>query len=114
MEKESLIDKKEETIDKDDIKPINQDVTDNMTEELERFRQKFMPYQRYIMIIGIIILILLVVFLGYAYGGLKVCADLDGLLDKNFKCHLNSTVTPIYNYPITETSKYDFNINDIS
>lgn len=87
------------------------DVSDDVAEELNRFRQKFMPYQRYIMIIGIIILIFLVVFLGYAYGGLKVCADLDGLLDKSFKCHPNFTAQQLYNYPIPEVSKYNFNIN---
>ena len=53
--------------------------------------KKQLPYniKRYIMIIGMLILIFLVVFLGVAYGGTKVCNDLDGLLDSEFKCHPN-------------------------
>lgn len=87
------------------------EITDGIGEELEKFRQKFMPYQRYIMIVGIIILIFLVVFLGYAYGGLKVCSDLDGLLDSKFKCHPNYTpqqtnrhgnVAPYFNLSVEE------------
>jgi len=52
-----------------------------------------LPYnrKRYIMIIGFTILVMLVVYLGYAYGGLKVCSQLDGILDSNFTCH------PYYN-----------------
>ena len=65
------------------------EVTDDWTEEAARIRKKFLPYHRYIMIGGFTILIFLVVYLGYAYGGLKVCSDLDGLLDKDFKCHPN-------------------------
>lgn len=72
------------------------DVTDTVGEELIRWRDKLMPYHRYIMIGGIIILIMLVVFLGFAYGGMRVCSDLDGILDSSFKCHpyyYNDTIT---------------------
>ena len=76
------------------ITPINRVKTSeedeevaNIGKEFVRIRQSLMPYQKYIMIGGLIILIFLVVFLGYAYGGLKVCDDLDGLLDDKFKCH---------------------------
>jgi len=65
------------------------EVTDSITSEMIRIREKLLPYQRYIMLYGLIILIFLVVFLGFAYGGLKVCSDLDGLLDSKFKCHLD-------------------------
>ncbi len=78
----------------------NLDVTDTWVQQIELWRQKCMPYQRYIMIIGIITLIFLVVFLGYAYGGLKVCTDLDGLLDEDFKCHPDYTPERTYNSPI--------------
>lgn len=61
--------------------------------ELERLRDKFMPWQREIMIVGMIILITLVVLLGVAYGGMKVCNELDGILDDKFKCHPNYTST---------------------
>lgn len=65
------------------------EVTDTVGEEIERLANKCMPYKRYIMIIGFTLLILLVVFLGFAVGGLKVCEDLDGVLDADFKCHPN-------------------------
>lgn len=60
---------------------------DKVHDALIRFRERMMPYQNYIMIVGILILIMLVVFLGFAYGGMKVCSDLDGVLDNKFKCH---------------------------
>ena len=65
------------------------DVTDTSAEEVVRLIRKLLPYQRPIMIVGMIILIMLVVFLGFSYGGLTVCNDLDGLLDSKFKCHPN-------------------------
>ena len=58
-------------------------------DQLYTLRERFMPYQRPIMIGGMIILIALVVFLGFAYGGMKVCSQLDGVLDSGFKCHPN-------------------------
>jgi len=66
------------------------DTDDDIEAEMDGFyklRDKLMPWHKQIMIGGIIILISLVVFLGYAYGGLVVCAELDGLLDADFKCH---------------------------
>lgn len=90
------------------------EVTDNIGEELDKFKRKLMPYHRYIMIIGIIVLILLVVFLGYAYGGLKVCADLDGLLDSKFKCHPNFTATQEINTRITRLPDWGGYTNDSS
>ena len=54
---------------------------------LKKIREKFDPYQRWIMIVGFTILIFLVVFLGYARGALDICTSLDGLLDDDFKCH---------------------------
>ncbi len=54
-----------------------------------RLRDKLMPYQKEIMIVGMLILIALVVFLGFAYGGMRVCSDLDGVLDDKFRCHPN-------------------------
>jgi len=86
------------------------EVTDNWIEELDRIRDKLMPYQRPIMIVGIIILIFLVVFMGYAYGGLKVCSELDGLLDKSFKCHPNYKPVMIYNERVTSVPDYTFNV----
>ena len=64
------------------------DVTDSVTNYITKFRDE-LPYnkKRYLMIILFIVLIMLVVYLGYAYGGLKVCSDLDGILDSDFKCH---------------------------
>ena len=79
---EKIEEKKVETYDSD------KDI-DDMGEDLSQIMDKMLPYKRSIMIIGIIIVIMLVVFLGYAYGGLKVCSDLDGLLDDKFKCHPN-------------------------
>ena len=63
---------------------------DTITECLVEWKNN-LPYnkKRYIMIVGFTILIFLVVFLGYAYGGMKVCSNLDGLLDSEFKCHPN-------------------------
>ena len=72
------------------------EVTDDWPAEADRIRRKFMPYHRYIMIGGITILIFLVVFLGFAYGGMKVCSQLDGILDNKFKCHLDYSPEPVY------------------
>ena len=60
---------------------------EELDKEFGKIFKPFMPYQRYIMIYGMIVLIFLVVFLGYAYGGMKVCSKLDGILDENFTCH---------------------------
>ena len=65
---------------------------DNIEKEVEvfyRLRDKLMPYQKQVMIVGMLILIALVVFLGFAYGGMRVCSDLDGVLDDKFRCHPN-------------------------
>ena len=56
------------------------DVGDSF-KELNRLRDKLEPYNRYIMIAGFIILIMLVVYLGYARGALDVCNDLGGRLE---------------------------------
>lgn len=53
---------------------------------LERFKDR---WHREITIILFIVLIILVMFMAYAVGGLKVCSDLDGVLDSGFKCHPN-------------------------
>ena len=63
------------------------DVTDSFPEEINRWIDKLMPYQRPIMIYGMIILILLVVFLGFAYGMAKMCNEFGGILDGALKCH---------------------------
>jgi len=60
---------------------------DDSDQEFEKLVDKLMVYQKQIMMGGFIVLFILVVFLGYAVGGLKVCSDLDGLLDSGFKCH---------------------------
>ena len=64
---------------------------DTFIEWLVEWRNN-LPYNkiRYIMIVGFTILIILVVFLGYARGALDVCNDLDGRLEINLlhiKCH---------------------------
>ena len=56
------------------------DIEDGL-EGLNRLRAKLEPYNRYIMIAGFIILIMLVVYLGYARGALDVCNDLGGRLE---------------------------------
>lgn len=66
-----------------------EDEFEHLDEELSKIFKRFMPYQKNIMIYGLIILIMLVVLLGVAYGGMKVCSDLDGILDSKFKCHPN-------------------------
>ena len=79
----------------DQPEPTEDIDTAGLTNQLD----KLLPYKREIMIVLFIILILLVVFLGYAFGGLRVCTDLDGLLDDKFKCHPNyfNQTPPIYN-----------------
>ncbi len=56
-------------------------------EPLDRLRDRLMPYQREIMLTGMIILIALVVFLGFARGGLEVCNSVGGYFDWKLKCH---------------------------
>ncbi len=64
---------------------------------LDKIRDKFDPYQRYIMIVGIIIMVMLVVFLGYARGALDVCNSLDGRLeiDWGVECHPRQSIPAI-------------------
>ncbi len=68
-----------------EVEPDWEDVVD----KLDFIRDKFMPYQRYIMIVGFTILIILVVYLGYARGALDVCNDLGGRLEvgREIVCH---------------------------
>ena len=68
-------------------KDTNKTKDDTDFTELERLRDKFMPWQREIMIVGMILLIALVVFLGFARGGLEVCNDVGGFFDWKLKCH---------------------------
>ncbi len=73
----------------DSEQQVQDQEVEEVVEGLVRLRDRLMPYQRPIMIGGFIILIILVVFLGFAYGGMKVCSQLDGILDSGFKCHPN-------------------------
>ena len=79
---------------------------DDLWDRLKSIRDKGMPYQRYIMIVGFTILILLVVFLGYARGALDVCNSLGGRLEVGWKilCH------PGQNIQIIDSSEPRFNI----
>ena len=76
-----------------DYDPANDpEVEDSFPKWMNNLRDKLDPYQRPVMIIGFIILVMLVVFLGYARGALDVCNDLGGRLEAslNFykiKCH---------------------------
>ncbi len=91
-------DKDPSDISHEDYEPEDDpEVTDNWPAEAERIKKKFMPYHRYIMIGGFTILIFLVVFLGFAYGGMKVCSQLDGILDNKFKCHPGYELDLMYN-----------------
>ncbi|KKM60432.1 hypothetical protein LCGC14_1541860 [marine sediment metagenome] len=62
---------------------------EDLKDKLDFVRKKFDPYQRYIMIVGFTILIILVVYLGYARGALDVCNDLGGRLEvgREIVCH---------------------------
>ena len=54
------------------------EVEDSFSDWADNIRERLMPYHKYIMIVGFTILILLVVFLGYARGALDICNDLGG------------------------------------
>ena len=69
-----------------EVEPDWEDIKD----KLGFIRDKLDPYQRYIMIVGFTILIILVVYLGYARGALDICNDLGGRLEVDMmkvKCH---------------------------
>ena len=74
----SKMGQEEEDMDKEDEADMRQ---------LYRLREKFMPYQREIMLTGMIILIALVVFLGFARGGLEVCNSVGGYFNWKLECH---------------------------
>ncbi len=57
---------------------------------LFELRDRLMPYQREIMLTGMIILIALVVFLGFARGGLEVCNSVGGYFNWKLECHPQS------------------------
>jgi len=79
----------------DEKEPIDRSKEDEdedmagFTDAMLKFREE-LPYnkRRYIMIIGFSILVLLVVYLGYAYGGLKMCTQVGGILDNTYTCQL--------------------------
>lgn len=75
------------------------DIEDDLSDALDNIRRKFDPYQRYIMIVGFTILVLLVVYMGYARGALDVCNDLDGRLEidwgVNIECHPRQSIPAI-------------------
>ena len=73
MENNKIVEK-EHSIEDIDIGPLN------------RLRDRLMPYQREIMLGGMILLITLVVFLGFARGGLEVCNSVGGHFDWKLKC----------------------------
>ena len=58
-----------------------------MFNTMDKIRDKLEPYKRYIMIGGFTMLILLVVYLGYARGSLDVCNDLGGRLEVGWDIH---------------------------
>ena len=72
---------------------------DQIDEDMDKFSQWMvnfrdnLPYNktRYLMIVGFTMLVLLVVYLGYAYGGLKMCTQVGGILDSDYICQLKST-----------------------
>ncbi len=76
------------------------DRPDAAAEWLVKWRNE-LPYniKRYTMIVGFIILVLLVVYLGYARGALDVCNDLGGRLEikvVNIQCHPDQyNITPL-------------------
>ena len=59
---------------------------DDSFKRLFELRDRLMPYQREIMLTGMFILIALVVFLGFARGGLEVCNSVGGHFDWKLKC----------------------------
>jgi len=75
--------------------------------EVVRLRDRLMPYQRPIMIVLFIIMIMLVVFLGFAYGSARVCNEAGGFLDDKFECHLDCSPE----YKPTEYSGVKLNLN---
>ena len=79
---------------------------DSVAEWLREWRDN-LPYnqRRYVLIVGFTLLILLVVFLGYARGAWDVCSDLGGKMDGkllHIECHPSQ-----YNPP-TETVNSNF------
>ncbi len=73
---------------KEQPKPAEVDDIDKVMDSWKKWRDELPENRtRYIMIVGFSILFILVVLLGVAYGGMKVCSDLDGVLDNKFKCH---------------------------
>ncbi len=65
----------------------NNKIDENINiQPLNRLRDRLMPYQREIMLTGMFILIALVVFLGFARGGLEVCNSVGGHFDWKLKC----------------------------
>ncbi len=77
---------------KGEIETYNGDHEEGMDETIEKLQawRDELPYnkKRYTMIVLFTVLILIVVYMGYAYGGLKVCTSMDGVFDQlRFECH---------------------------
>ena len=73
----SQIEQKEEDI----------EVTDSITDQLSLWRRKLQPHRRPIIIIGSLLMITLVVFLGFAWNEVRKCDSVGGVLDARMACH---------------------------
>ena len=73
-------------------------------------RDKLMPYQRPILYIGISLLLLLLLFIGFSIGAYSICRQADGFLDDKFYCHVD-----YYNEQKRQQDKIfnDFDVPDL-
>lgn len=58
-------------------------------EDIEKLRDKLAPYQRPVLYACTIFLIVLIGFIGFAFGANMVCVQVEGFLDDSFSCHLD-------------------------
>lgn len=60
-------------------------------DRIYRFKER---HGKKVISICMILLVLIVVFLGFAYGAARVCDQVDGFLDDRFTCHLGYNPDP--------------------
>lgn len=70
--------------------------------DLTNLRNKLNPYRNIILAVCYIMLILIVGFVGFAFGAQHICNQVTGFLDDQFSCHLDYDV---YGNPKNKTTE---------
>lgn len=71
------------------MKESDEKQIEELKEDMDLIRNFLAPYQKPLLYIVVIVFLLLLGFIGFAFGANNVCVQVDGFLDKFFQCHLD-------------------------